>query len=195
VARLKARADRTPRIILCVGPHARYVDVERWSRLVDVVIPEATARETVLRQALALERVPRSGPRPKIAIVSTNFELRTMLVEACRTGGYAVEAFPELAAAPQSLALAWDVPVLELDWPARLATLARSRPVVALIGFADRQAVTLARQAGAVACLDQPFEVADFVDILDRIATFRRDKSHDLPPAPSAKRAVLARKT
>ncbi len=32
----------------------------------------------------------------------------------------------------------WDVPVLEPDWPARLATLAKSGPVVALLGFADR---------------------------------------------------------
>ena len=84
LVRLKARADRSPRVVLCVGPQARHVDVERWSRLVDVVIPEATASETVARHALAIERrLIRSGSlRPKISVVSTNYELRTTFVEA-----------------------------------------------------------------------------------------------------------------
>ena len=152
VARLKARADRTPRVVLCVGPHARYAEVERWSRLVDAVIPEAIARETVARHALAIERKPRpsGGPRPKVAVVSTNYELRTILAEAARAGGFASEAISEPDDAPSGVAAVWDVPILEPDWPARLAALARSGPVVALLGFADRQAVTLARQHGAL---------------------------------------------
>ena len=196
VARLKSRADRTPRVVLCVGPHARHVEVERWSRLVDVVIPEATARETVARHALAIERQPRSpgGPRPRVAVVSTNYELRTTLAEAARSGGFLVEPFSEPVDAPPGLAAVWDVPVLEPDWPARLSTLARSGPVVALLGFADRQAVTLARQHGASACLDLPCEVGDLLAALDRVAMIRHDLVHQVPPVPVGVRATLARK-
>ncbi len=192
VARLRSRADRTPRVVLCVGPHARYVDVERWSRLVDVVIPEAIARETVLRHALALERPVRNSSRSKILIASTNHEIRAMLVEAARSGGYQTEAITDPADAPKNLTLAWDVPVLEPDWPDRLAVLARSRPILALIGFADRQSVTIARQAGASACLDLPCDVGDFLDVIDRLASVRHDPAHDVPPSPTAKHAKPA---
>src|SRR5947208_9286516 len=60
IVRLRSIWEHPPRIVLCVGPQARYVDVERWSRLVDVVIPEATAHETVARHAFETGR----GPRP-----------------------------------------------------------------------------------------------------------------------------------
>jgi CheY-like chemotaxis protein len=192
LARLKARSERPIRVVLCVGPHARYVDVERWSRLVDVVLPEATACETVQRQALAMERKPRPGPRSRIAIASTNHEMRAMLVEAARSGGYAVEAVSDPVDVTQTLALAWDLPVLEPDWPSRLASLARSRPVLALFGFADRQLVAQARLAGASACLDLPCDVADFVAVLDRIANFRLDSPHQVPAPPSSQRKIPA---
>jgi hypothetical protein len=196
VARLKARADRTPRVVLCLGPHARYVEVERWSRLVDVMIPEAIAHETVLRHALAIERPPKpsGGPRARVALVSTNYELRTTLAEAARAGGFAVETAPEPADAPAGLASVWDVPVLEPAWPTRLASLAKSGPVVALLGFADRSSVTLARKHGASACLDLPCDVGDFLAALDRVTTIRQDRPHDVPPVPAGLRAAPVRK-
>jgi CheY-like chemotaxis protein len=194
--RLKARADQTPRVVLCLGPQTRYVDAERWSRLVDAVLPEATARETVARHALAIERRPiRSGsPRPKISVVSTNYELRTTLAEAARSGGLAAEAISDVADAPPGVATVWDVPVLEPDWPDRLQRLAKSGPVVALLGFADRTTVTHARRSGASACLDLPCDVGDLLAVLDRVATVRLDHAHELPPPPVAMRTVLARK-
>ena len=194
VARLKARADRTPRVVLCVGPHARYVEVERWARLVDSVIPEAIAREVVLRHALAIVRTPRpsGGPRPRVAVVSSNYELRTTLAEAARSGGFLPEPLAEPTDVPSGLPAVWDVPILEPDWPARVATLARSGPLVALLGFADRQAVTLARQAGASACLDLPCDVADLLAVLDRVATVRLDSPHEVPAPPAGSRSVLA---
>jgi CheY-like chemotaxis protein len=196
VARLRSRADRTPRVVLCVSPHARYVDVERWSRLVDAVIPEAIARDTVLRQAHLLDLKDRSETtnRAKVAIASANHEIRSMLTEAARSGGFNVEAALDPSDTPQTMTLAWDIPVLEPDWPSRLASLARTRPVIALIGFADRQNVTIARQAGAFACLDMPCEVADLVAILDQASTIRLDPAHDLPPMPSVRRASSIRK-
>ncbi len=194
VGRLKARADRTPRVVLCVGPHARYVEVERWSRLVEAVIPEATARETVLRHALAIERPPRPVGvlRPRVAVVSTNFELRTTLADAARAGGFSVETAPEPDDVSPGVASVWDVPVLEPDWPTRLARLVRFGPVVALLGFADRSSVTLAKRHGASACLDLPCDVGDLLSVLDRVATTRQDPAHEVPPSPIGMRAALA---
>ena len=186
--RLKARADQAPRLVLCVGPHARYADVERWSRLVDVILPEATARESVARHALGLERKP-SGNRPRVAIVSTNFELRTTMAEAARLGGFAPEPIVDPADTPPGVVAVWDVPVLEPEWPARLASLAKSSPVVALLGFADRSTVSLARRHGASVCLDLPCDIADLLGALDRLATVRpREPAHDVPPAPMGKK-------
>ena len=198
VARLKARADRTPRVILCVGPQARYVEVERWSRLVDAVIPEAIAREVVLRHALAVDRPPGGSHgllRTRVAIVSINYELRTTLAEAARSGGFQVETAAEPVDAPGGMAVVWDVPVLEREWPDRLAGLAKLGPVVALLGFADRSSVTLARRAGASGCLDLPCEVGDLLATLDRVAMIRFDPGHDVPPSPVGRRGVLARKS
>ena len=196
IARLKARADRTLGSVLCVGPHARYVEVERWSRLVDVVIPEATARETVLRHALAIDRPPRplGAARPKTAVISANYELRAALADAAKAGGFAVEAVAEPIDAPPGVASAWDVPVLEADWPDRLAGLAKFGPVVALMGFADRSSVALPG-GGASACLDLPCDVGDFLAVLDRVAAIRQDPPHEVPPAPVGMRPSRARKS
>jgi hypothetical protein len=192
VARLKGRADPTPRVVLCLGPHARYADLERWSRLVDVVIPEATAREVVARHALGIERQARPANihRPRVAIVSANHELRSTLADAARAGGFAVEALADPALSPAQLTAIWDVPILEPDWPDRLAGLARNGPVVALLGFADRASVALARRHGASACLDLPCDVGDLLAVLDRVAAMRQDRPHGVPPAPLAVRAV-----
>jgi hypothetical protein len=196
IARLKARADRTPRVVLCVGPHARYLEVERWSRLVDAILPEATARETVLGQALAIDREPRptGSTRPRVTVISTNHELRATLADVARGGGFAVETAVEPLDAPPGVASAWDVPILEPDWPTRLANLARFGPVVALLGFADRSSVALARRHGAIACLDLPCDVGDLLAVLDRVATIRQDHPHEVPPPPASLRATLARK-
>ena len=189
LARLKARADRTPRVVLCVGPYARHADLERWSRLVDVVLPEATAREVVLRHVLAIERPPRpiGTARPRIAVVSGNFELRGTLIDSAKLGGFAAEGVVEPVDVPTEVVSIWDVPVLEADWPDRLAKLARTGPVVALLGFADRASVALAREHGASACLDLPCDVGDLLAVLDRVAATRQDRPHEVPPPPSAR--------
>ena len=90
--------------------------------------------------------------------------------------------------------VAWDVPVLDLDWPARLASLAKAGPVLALLGFADRSIVTLARGHGASACLDLPCDVGDLLASLDRLSTIRIDPPHELPPSPAAMRAAFSRR-
>ena len=195
VARLRSSWERPPRIVLCVGPHARHADVERWSRLVDVVIPEATAPETVARHALEGGWMPRSpGPRARVAVVSTNHPLRTTLAEACRSAGYPAEAAADWSEIPGGVAVAWDVPVLEPDWPARLAARARTSAVVALLGFADRSTVASAREHGASACLDLPCDLEDLIGVLDRLNPARVHPAHEVPAMPMGLRSALARK-
>ncbi len=189
LARLRARADATPRVVLCVGPHARHADLERWGRLIDAAIPEATARDVVARHAQGLDRVPpdRLGrPGPRVAVVSTNFEVRSALAEACRVGGYTPEPARGWDDAPPGLPAVWDVPVLEPGWAAALAARSPSAPVIALLGFADRATVSLARRAGASTCLDLPFELPDLLQALDRLIR----PPHRVPPAPLGVRSI-----
>jgi hypothetical protein len=165
---------------------------------VDVVLPEATARETVARHVGGRSR-PR-GIRPPVAVVSGLHELRCTLADACRAAGYRAEPARDWSeAAPGSLAV-WDVPVLEPGWPRLLEAQAATRAVVALLGFADRATVELARARGAAACLDLPCLPEDLTFVLDRLAPGtarpgarrRAGPGHVLPPAPAASRPLDA---
>ncbi len=185
VVRLRGRSEPPARVILCVGPHARAADIERWARLVDVILPEATARETVAHHASGPETPPRPpGPRPRVAVVAAGFELRTTLAEACRAGGYPAEPAVDWPDAAPGLVAIWDVPILEAGWPEKLARRARVAPVVALLGFADRATVDLARAHGASACLDLPCEVADLLNALDRVTSARIAEPARVVPPP-----------
>jgi hypothetical protein len=192
--RLRSREGNAPRIVLCVGPHARYHHLERWSSLVDVVLPEATARETVARHVGARPRP--SGPRPTVVVVSGLHEIRCTLADACRAAGYRVAPARVWSEATTGSLVVWDVPVLEPGWPRLLESLAAARAVVALLGFADRPTVDLARARGAAACLDLPCHPDDLTFVLDRLAPrparpgARRlaEPAHVLPPAPTAPR-------
>jgi hypothetical protein len=194
--RLRGRGDRPPRVVVCVGPHARAHQLERWSPLVDAILPEATARETIARHVGTGARA--SVPRPAVAVVSSQYELRWTLADACRDAGYQAElarSWPEAVPAPLAV---WDVPVLEPGWPVLLEAQAATRCVVALLGFADRETVALARARGAAACLDLPCDPADLAFVLDRLAQRlarpgarrRAEPAHGLPPAPASSRRV-----
>jgi hypothetical protein len=192
LARLRKDRSASLRVILCVGPHARYVDLSRWSTLVDVILPEATARETIARHVLCGEgRGEGRGttPRPPIDIVSSNYELREALADVCLSAGFPVRKavdWPEVE--PGGLAV-WDVPVLEADWGRALARRSRIGMGVALIGLADRALVGQARAQGASACLELPCDPADLIDVLDRLCSASRaDRTHDVPPPPRALR-------
>jgi len=197
LARLRNRPGPTPRVVLCFGPHARHADLERWARMLDAAIPEATARETVARHALGhgLDRDgPRRGALARVAVVSANHEIRTTLADACRAGGYAPEAARDWPDAPPGIAAVWDVPVLEPDWPDRLARRSQASPVVALLGFADRATVRRARESGASACLDLPCEVDDLLIALDRLTTAPiGEPAHAVPPPPMGKQSTANR--
>src|SRR5262249_18387967 len=184
VARLRGGRVPPPRVVLCFGPHARYADLERWSELVDVALPEATARDTLGRRLVEPEsaaRRPGPGGRPRVAVVSTNHALRQALAEGCEAAGYPVAAARDWSDAPPAGPAVWDVPVLEPGWSQGLARRVRAGPVVALIGFADRSLVAEARARGASACLELPVDLADLTAALDRLTAPRAEPAHDLP--------------
>ena len=191
LARLKGARKPSPRVVLCVGPHVRHADLERWATLVDAVVPEATARDTIARHVGDDEESKRPpSARPRVSVVSANFELRQTLADACAWAGYAAEPLAGWSEARGDGLAIWDVPVLEADWPNVLARRARSLTVIALLGFADRATVGQARANGAAACLDLPFDLADLVCVLDRLATqaARGQPAHAVPPPPAVLR-------
>jgi hypothetical protein len=190
VARYRAGAAPAPRVVLCVGPHVRYADLERWSALglFDDLVPDATARDVLARRLSADEPgLPRPlGVRPGVSVVSANHELRDVMAGACEAAGFPAAVARDWAEARPNGVAVWDVPILEPDWPRALARRAPIGPVVALIGFADRALVAEARAHGAAACLELPCDLADLAAVLDRLAPPRAGAAHALPPAPAS---------
>src|SRR5690606_31596069 len=128
-------------------------------------------------------------------VASSDFDLRRMIAEACLRAGYRVVESASLADFHRGVdapaVTVWDVPVLEPRWAEQLERRSRSGPVVTLLGFADRGLVALARQSGAAACLDQPFDVDDLIHALDRLTSnppapppIRFQAPHATPPPP-----------
>lgn len=187
LAGLRARGEPMPRVILCVGPHARHDDLVHSARHLDAVLPEATAAETI-RRHVEPDR-PRPAHRAPVQVISGLHDVRVVLVDLCRAAGYRAEAAADPEGMPARGTVVWDVPMLDPRWPDRMAARARSASVVALLGFADREAVALARRAGAVACLDWPCDLDDLAYVLDRVAASpRAEAGHALPPAPASGR-------
>jgi CheY-like chemotaxis protein len=165
--------ERWPRIVLCVSPYVRYAELECCASFVDLILPEATARETLPRQLARMlgqtaASRPDVGPDSiEVEVVSSDYEVRSLFREACLRAGYQATAAPTFQS-PADLTV-WDVPVLESRWTEQLERRSRSGPVVALLGFADRATVSAARQAGASACLDLPCAIDDLIHVLDRL--------------------------
>lgn len=189
LGRLRLVVSRDLRLILCLGAHVRHADIVRWGDVADVILPEATARDTLPRHlGRSIEPragAPGSGPRHHVAVVSANLTLQETLMEACAVSGYSATPARDWSSAPGACPAVWDVPVLEPEWSLALARRAAEGPVLALLGFADRILVREARAAGAAACLELPFELADFAAALGRITSRRADPAHAIPPKPA----------
>jgi len=199
-------AENWPRIALCVGPYARYAELERCVGLVEYILPEATARETLPRRLAMMLGEPADRPTrpegeaPIVDVVSSDFDLRRVLAEACLRAGYRVIESASLSDSQRGAdapgLTVWDAPVLEPRWAEHLERRSRGGPVVALLGFADRGLVALARKAGASACLDLPCALDDLIHVLDQLAanpstptcqkseTARFQAPHATPPPP-----------
>ena len=191
-ARWKAESawPRFPATILCYGPFARYAELDRWLSLADVVIPEATAPDTLPRR---VERCLNLGPAPdaidvgsvsaesaQVVVASTNPDLRRTLADLCAEWVPRVVAqadyrfeYAGRAEARASLRVGAtitviDVPLLESGWEAGIERAAHWGPVIALFGFPSRSNVETARRLGAWACLDLPFDREDLAYTLRR---------------------------
>ncbi len=220
--RQPAGEPAAPRLILCYSPYVRYAELDRCLRVVDAAIPEATALETLPRHVSRLLGLPESadrtlplpGPRA-VRIMTSNYELRSVLSEVCGAAGFETASDPQvasedcavgpgaapapaLAPAPARVVTVYDVPVLEPEWPRWVADAAMCGPVVALAGFADRATVLRAKAAGASACLDLPVDPGDLLDVIERVSRVPRSDSahgsdsrpepaHALPPAPAVR--------
>ena len=187
LARLKRRLRPEGKIILCVGPHVRYVEIERWLAWVDAVLPEAAAVDAIARQVAEVEGLRPCGmldDRPThatgrtIGVASTNTELRSTWRAILQAGGYSVVDTSDPESLPDRLVTLWDVPILEANWANRLAARKARGPVIAAIGFLDWTTRSLALAAGASACLDLPTDLADLVMAVDKVSGVRRDLAH-----------------
>jgi hypothetical protein len=120
------------------------------------------------------------------------------IAEACAAAGYPVEtaddheignrapATEEHSRSGETLLTVWDVPVLE-EWTERLTRHARNTgPVVALMGFPDRNMVAVAKSKGAIACLELPLNLDDLVDVIERFANSVARDPHPAPPRAEA---------
>lgn len=167
LAGLLARAPA--RVVLCVGPYARYDDLEPWATLVDRIMPEAIAPEVIGRYGSAARS---RGPAGAGLLVDADEpELSAALVDAGRACGY--DARPVWSGDRDDLAvdlpMLYVVPALDPDWPRLLEERAADRPVVAMVGFADGDDVATARGRGAAACLELPCDLGDLAFVLRRV--------------------------
>lgn len=194
------------RLILCFSSYVRYEELERCGRLVDVMIGEATAAETLGRHlAEFLPAADRAvglpvGERLPIDVASGDFNLRTVLSDALGQAGFRVTRGseppcerPRSELNAREVVTVWDVPVLDDRWDELLRRQSRLGAVIALLGFADRPTVERARKAGASACLDMPVDLDDLVHVVDRVARGARSQgnraepAHLLPPVPAGR--------
>ena len=186
---LRSGWENGSRIFLCIGPHVRARDLERLGHSVELVLNEATASAMIGRHVAASWVIPTRNTLPMLVVVAAGFEVRTMLVEAAETAGFPARGFSTWNDATPSRLAIWDVPVLEPNWERQIIEPARRRSVLAVIGFATRETVAAAREAGASACLDFPCDVADLAFVLDRLSTREStsillDGPHLVPPPP-----------
>jgi hypothetical protein len=210
-------AGERPAVLLCISPYVRYEELERWSLLADLVISEATAADVLPRHVARLAGVPGESaarieaPRFRIEVAGGNHDLCQAVVDACAGAGYRTQRVADLevagATGAQSSPLRtdehaltiWDVPLLEPDWAQRLERRAGTTgPVIALVGFPDREIVTVAKRSGAIACLELPYNVDDLIDIIERTSRTlsserwpipaRVEQPHQLPPPPRGRR-------
>jgi hypothetical protein len=180
--------------------------------------PEAIAIDVLPRHVLQFldekqtAKTARTRGKLFVSVCSSDHELRGALIDACSTFGFEAEECPDLSVEtgerrelarspniPPRVTL-WDVPVLENGWHQAMERLSLSGPIIALLGFADRATVALARANGAAACLGIPFDLDDLGFVLDRIdkelgndqsladqESVRPELPHMLPPPPASR--------
>ncbi len=172
-------------IELIVGDLVRYADLQIVSTLVDRIVPESIAADLLAGHPIStsLNRHPRASS--PIGILSANEALSNTLKDILLEWGYEPRCLRGWSdpAIPAGALLIWDVPMLSDRWEIRLRDQSRVRPILALLGFADRTTVNRAREAGAVACLDLPFDLEDLEKVLTRFAVQTQVPGHMESPS------------
>jgi hypothetical protein len=197
VLALRSRSPRPPRVLLMTGLMPRYHQMERWVPLVDRLVPETLPPELLVRwlcpgrPAWSVETAPR-GPRPTLAVVSRIHELRQVLCEILRRGGFSVVTGREWVDVPAGLTALWDVPLLDDDWQDELAREAETRRVLVLAPFLDRALVARLTQAGAQAWLDLPCDLDDLFWLIERVTARGPTRSHSPHVQPAGYHAGLS---
>lgn len=121
-------------------------------------------------------------PRPCILLADDDVEMRMLLaltlkgegyeVVECANGAEILEQFPQDSAATTSPRLALLVTDLRMPGISGLELLGRLRhrrgvpPVILITAFGDEQTHLQARQLGAAASLDKPFEIPCFLALV-----------------------------
>jgi len=187
-------------LILCVSPYVRYEELERWSGLANLVLPETAAPDVLPRHVARLLEDPRirpargEGPPYRLEVAAANDELSRALVDACNPAGHRAQQVDERnvgeASAPryppacptERVLTIWEVPVLDPGWTDRLERRSLATgPVIALFSFPDRTIVARAKALGAVACLELPCNLDDLLDVIDRTGRSMPQESWPVP--------------
>jgi hypothetical protein len=167
----KMKAGR-PRLEVILGDLPRYSDVQELASLTDRITPESVAIDVfparINRLRGKLFGGSRSKPLPAVGLLAQNRPMAEMLadclsmvsLETVLANGWTDPALPS-----GSLML-WDVPTLNPRWDSELKAQSRRRPIISLLAMANREMTARARAAGAVACLDLPFEINDLHDLV-----------------------------
>lgn len=169
---LEQSGRNRPNLELILGDLVRYAEVQTLSALADRITPESVATD------LLPGRLARSSGTPvkatdkqrfsKVGILSSNLAISEMLAEWVQWCGYSpliANGWSDRLLQPNSLII-WDVPILSDRWLSQLRIQARRRPVLTLLAMSNRDTTEQAKQAGAVACLDLPFDADDLADLL-----------------------------
>lgn len=166
-----ARTGR-PRLELVVGDLARYAEVQALEQVADRITPEAVMADLMPGR---LARFCGQAPKPasqqaQVGILSSSRDLAAILADLVQWSGFTpvlANGWSDRRLHSGSLVV-WDVPMLSSRWLAELQAQSRRRPVLALLAMSHRDTTAQARAAGAVACLDLPFETEDLADLLAR---------------------------
>lgn len=176
--RLEGSGPRRPRIELVLGDLARYSDVQTLAAMSDRITPEGIITEVLpFRLQRLRNQVPRSvsGNFPsKVGLLSQNRSLMEMLAEWIQFIGHQpviVNGWSDPRISRSGLMI-WDVPLLNSRWETELLNQTKRRPVITLMGMATRDLTEQARAAGAIGCLDLPFESDDLIDMIHHGLTF-----------------------
>lgn len=183
-------------LILCFGMYFRHADLERMARWVDLTLSEASSAE-VLGRHLGLSLMPPtdavSTRGRDVAVVSGSHDVGLSIVEMLRAGHHRPALHGQVQSVGTGSLVVWQVPTLDHRWPSELAQLSATSRVIALLGYADRRIVELARSSGASSCLEWPCDPEDLLASVEREGELRVHGGHPAIPMPRP-RILSARK-